>query len=165
MQIAALKFPTRTARNAAHALVRTDASVAAAGLRLVLGLVMLPHGAQHLLGWFGGYGYAGTMDWMTGTLGIPPAVAALGIATEFAAPILLIAGLATRPAALALAGFMTAAAVTHLPHGFFMNWFGAAPAGTEGFEYHLLAIAIAGAVAITGGGAASADRVLTRRAG
>ena len=163
METAVLSLQTPTLRDAARAVVRTDSSVAPALLRLTLGAVLLPHGAQHLLGWFGGYSFAGSMDWMTGTLGIPATLAAVGIIIEFTAPLLLIAGMATRPAALALAGFMSGAAVTHLPSGFFMNWSGTMPAGTEGYEYHLLAIAMTVAVASTGGGAASVDRLLTLR--
>jgi len=140
----------------------TDGSVTQALLRLTLGLVLLPHGAQHLFGAFGGYGFSGTLGWMTGTLGIPAPLAALGILLEFFGPILLIAGVATRLVGGALAIFLATAASTHTANGFFMNWFGTMPGGTEGFEYHLLAIALAVALAIRGGGALALDRVLTR---
>jgi putative oxidoreductase len=130
--------------------------------RVTLGAVMFPHGAQHLLGWFGGYGFAGTLDWMTGTLGFPAPLAALAIITEFIAPFALVLGLAGRLAALGILGLMLGAAGTHAPNGFFMNWFGTLPAGTEGFEYHLLALALSAIVAVKGSGAASLDRYLTR---
>jgi putative oxidoreductase len=122
--------------------------------------VLLPHGMQHLFGAFGGYGFSGTFAWMTGTLNIPAPLAASAILLEFAGPVLLLVGVATRVWGTALALFMAGAAATHLSNGFFMNWFGTLPAGAEGFEYHLLAIALAVTVAVHGGGAWSADRLL-----
>jgi len=142
--------------------LRTEARVAPALLRVALGVILFPHGAQHLLGWFGGYGFSGTLQWMVG-LGFPAPLAALGIMTEFLAPIALLLGLGGRLAALGIAGLMVGAASTHLGNGFFMNWFGSLPAGAEGFEYHLLAIALSLAVALEGSGALSLDRVLSRR--
>ena len=140
----------------------TDGSITQALLRLTLGLVLLPHGAQHLFGAFGGYGFSGTLGWMTGALGIPAPLAAAGILLEFFGPILLIAGAATRLVGGALAIFLATAASTHAANGFFMNWFGTMPAGTEGFEYHLLATALAVALAIRGGGALALDGVFAR---
>lgn len=131
--------------------------------RVVLALVLFPHGAQHLLGWFGGYGFSGTLGWMTGTLGIPAPLAALAIVTEFLAPLALAVGLAGRPAALGIVGLMLGALSTHVSNGFFMNWFGALPAGSEGFEYHLIAIALAGTVVLQGSGAWSIDGLLAGR--
>jgi putative oxidoreductase len=144
-------------------LLQTDASLAQTFVRLVLAGVLFPHGAQHALGWFGGYGFAGTLQWMTGTLGFAAPLAALGIVVELLAPIALVAGIGSRLASLALAVFMATAASTHLPNGFFMNWFGALPAGREGFEYHLLAVTLALIVFARGGGAFSTDRLLARR--
>ena len=135
-----------------------DGSVTQALLRLTFGLVLLPHGAQHLLGAFGGSGFHGTVTWMTGTLGIPAPLAVAGVLLEFFGGLLLIAGVATRPVAAALSVFMTTAASTHVANGFFMNWVATLPAGTEGFEYHLLAITICVALAIRGGGACAMDR-------
>lgn len=155
--------PARGAAALLHRLLRTDDRAAPALLRVALGAIMFPHGAQHLLGWYGGYGFAGTMEWMTGTVGFPAPLAALAILTEFFAPFALVLGLGGRLAALGIAGLMVGAASTHLPNGFFMNWFGALPAGAEGFEYHLLALAIALAVALQGSGAWSLDRLLTSR--
>ena len=156
-------LPTALPRSVVARVLATDGSLTQALLRLTLGAVLLPHGAQHLFGAFGGYGFGGTVAWMTGTLGIPAPLAAAGIIIEFAGPILLIAGFATRLAGVALAVFMATAASTHLPNGFFMNWSGTLSAGTEGFEYHLLAIALAVAVAVKGAGAFSFDRFLAGR--
>ena len=143
------------------ALLHTAASPSQTLLRLTLGGVMVPHGGQHLLGLFGGYGFSGTLQWMTGTLGFPAALAATAIVVEALAPIALILGLGSRVAAVLLAALMATAATTHTTNGFFMNWAGALPAGHEGFEYHLLAIAIALTIAVRGGGAFSADRLLS----
>jgi putative oxidoreductase len=140
----------------------TDDSATPLLLRVTLALVLLPHGAQHLLGAFGGYGFTATVAWMSGPLGIPAPLAAAGIVLEFVGPLLLLAGIGSRPAGLALAVFMTTAASTHVANGFFMNWFGNMPAGVEGFEYHILAVTIAIAIAVNGGGAWSIDRVLDR---
>jgi putative oxidoreductase len=140
--------------------LRTSDDVAALVARLALALIIFPHGAQHALGWFGGYGFAGTYGWMTGTLGIPGPFAALAIGIELVAPFALLLGIGGRVAALGIAGLMVVAAITHAPNGFFMNWFGTLKAGTEGFEYHLLALALSAVVIIKGSGAVSVDRAI-----
>lgn len=163
--LSSLGQPASTSRERPlTALLATDASVAPAVARIALGLVMLPHGAQHALGLLGGYGFAGTLGWMTGTLGFPAPAAALAIVVELVAPIALLAGFAGRLAALGIVGLMVGALTTHWANGFFMNWFGKLPAGQEGFEYHLLVIALAAVVVIAGSGAASVDRALATAA-
>ena len=117
-----------------HRLTATDAAAAPAVARVALAAVMFPHGAQHALGWFGGYGFAGTFDWMTGTLGFPAPLAALAIVVELLAPLALLVGLGGRLAALGLFGLMVGAASTHLASGFFMNWFGSLKAGRRGLR-------------------------------
>src|SRR5436190_2274613 len=115
-------------------LFATDDSFAAAILRLLLGVVFFAHGAQKMLGWFGGYGFAGTMGFFTGTMHIPAPLAFLVIVSEFFGSLALIAGLGTRLAALGAAAVMIGAVLTsHLDNGFFMNWFGQQKG--EGFEY------------------------------
>jgi putative oxidoreductase len=145
-------------------LVATDGTPAPLVARVALSLILVPHGAQHALGWFGGYGFSGTLAWMTGTLGFPAALAALGIVTELLAPIALLLGVGGRLAAGLLFVHMAFAASIHFKHGFFMNWFGALRTGEEGFEYHLLAMALAAVVVLAGSGALSVDRKLARRA-
>jgi putative oxidoreductase len=145
-------------------VLHTDASAWQTVLRLTFGAVMLPHGAQHLLGFFGGSGFEGTLRWMTGTLGFPAPLAAAAILVEAVAPAALIVGLGSRVAGFLLAVLMATAATTHGANGFFMNWSATLPAGSEGFEYHLLAIAVALTIMIRGGGALSVDRILSRRA-
>jgi|KBSSwiStaDraftv2_1062776.scaffolds.fasta_scaffold76194_2 putative oxidoreductase len=142
-------------------VLRTDASVWQAILRLTLAGVMLPHAGQHVLGVFGGYGFNATLQWMTGTLGFPAPLAATALVVEGVAPIALIVGFGSRAAGLLLALLMATAATTHVANGFFMNWAAALPAGSEGFEYHLLAIAVAMTVVVRGGGSFSADRLLS----
>jgi putative oxidoreductase len=128
--------------------------------RLTLGLMLFPHGAQHALGWFGGYGFAGTLGWMTNTLGFPAPLAALAIVVELLAPFALVFGVGSRLAAVGLTGLMLGAISTHASNGFFMNWFGSLPTGSEGFEYHLLVVGLAGVVFVGGSGAFSIDRLL-----
>ena len=145
-----------------NALFRTDDDSASLILRVMLGVVFFPHGAQKVLGWFGGFGLEGTLGFFTQTMGLPLAVAALVIAAEFLGSLGLITGLLTRLAAFGILCVMTGAIfLVHLPNGFFMNWSGN-QAG-EGYEYHLLAIAIALALMFKGGGRWSLDRLIARR--
>jgi putative oxidoreductase len=144
----------------ARSLLRTPADGAALTARLALALILMPHGAQHALGWFGGYGFRGTLGWMTGTLGFPAPLATLAIVTELVAPVALLVGVGGRVAALGVVGLMLGAISTHAANGFFMNWFGTLPAGREGFEYHLVVIALALVVILRGSGALSLDRLL-----
>lgn len=140
-------------------LVQTNSGTSGLILRLTLALVIFPHGAQKLLGWFGGFGYAGTMDFFTGAMGLPAAVAFAVIMIEFFAPLALAVGAYSRVAAAGIGAVMIGAVVTtHLPFGFFMNWSGAQSG--EGFEFHLLALGIALAIIAQGGGALSVDRRL-----
>jgi putative oxidoreductase len=143
-------------------LLSTQDDVAPLVMRIMLGIVFFPHGAQKVLGWFGGYGLDGTLNYFTQTMGIPLALAVLVIAAEFLGALGLIVGFLTRVAAFGVASVMTGAIfMVHFKYGFFMNWAGK-QAG-EGFEYHLLAIALAVAVMITGGGNASVDSFLSRK--
>jgi putative oxidoreductase len=143
-------------------LIATDRSSASFVLRLVLALVMFPHGAQKVLGWFGGNGYSTTFGYFTGTLGVPALFTLLVFAAELLGPIGLLAGAFSRLAAAGLVAVMTGAIfMAHLPNGFFMNWTGT-QAG-EGYEYHLLVIGISLALVIAGSGRWSFDRWLSRR--
>lgn len=145
-----------------HKLVATDGRLAALILRLTLAVVIFPHGAQKLLGWFGGFGFPGTMAYFTDAVGLPYLVGLLVILIEFFGPLALVAGLLSRLAAIGIGSVMVGAVLTtHLPHGFFMNWSGG-QAG-EGFEYHLLALAISAVLVLVGSGALSLDGVLTTR--
>jgi putative oxidoreductase len=149
-------------RGLVHRLLRTDDSAAQMVARVALGAIILPHGAQKLLGWFGGHGWSGTIGFLTGQIHLPAPLAALLIVTEFFGSIALILGLFGRVAALGITTILVGAIATvHAPNGFWMNWTGK-QAG-EGFEYHLLAIALALVVMIGGSGKASIDRALTTR--
>ena len=130
--------------------------------RLVLAVVMFPHGAQKLLGWFGGYGFEGTLGFFTKQMGLPTPLAASVILIEFGAPLLLLLGLGTRFAAAGIGAIMIGAIVTvHASQGFFMNWAGTQTG--EGYEYHLLALALVGVLLVQGGGRLSLDRWLSAR--
>ena len=144
------------------ALFQTDDGLAGFILRGTLGLVIFPHGAQKLLGWFGGFGFNGTMGFFTQQMGLPWIIAFLIIIGESFGSLALLAGFLTRFTAASLAVIMLGAiTMVHLPHGFFMNWFGQQQG--EGYEYHLLVIGIAAALLIIGGGRWSIDRVVAER--
>lgn len=129
--------------------------------RVVLGSVMFAHGAQKLLGIFGGYGFKGTMGFLTGTMHLPTPVAFLVIVAEFFGAIGLITGTLTKLSAVGILSVMIGAVVTtHLPNGFFMNWTGAQKG--EGFEYHLLVAAITVPLALFGAGAYSIDALIAK---
>ncbi len=126
--------------------------------RITLGIVILPHGLQKLLGLFGGAGFSGTVDFFVGS-GIPSAVAILIIIAESFGAVGLILGFLSRLAAFGLALIMLGAIfMVHLQYGFFMNCFGN-QAG-EGFEYQLLALGLSLVVLIKGGGKWSLDRTI-----
>ncbi len=139
----------------------TSDSVGPLLLRLALGVVMFAHGAQKVLGWWGGPGIQGTFAAFEQGYGIPPWLTVLPMAAEFVGGLLLIVGLAGRLAALTIGVNMLVAMVVggHVANGFFMNWMGQSPG--EGFEYHILAIGMAGAIVALGSGAMSIDRALT----
>jgi putative oxidoreductase len=140
-------------------LFATNGGWTAFVLRLVLGVVMFAHGAQKVLGWFGGTTFVVTLNMFTQKMHMPLPLALLVIAAEFLGGLGLIVGLLTRIAAFGiLCDMVGAIALVHWHNGLFMNWFGK-QAG-EGFEYHLLVIAICIALIVRGGGALSLDRAL-----
>jgi putative oxidoreductase len=141
-------------------LTQTDNSTATTIIRVLLGLVFFAHGAQKMLGWFGGYGFSGTMGFFTGALHIPAVFAFLAIAAEFFGGLGLILGVLTRVAAFGIAvNMLVAIVMVHSHFGFFMNWSGTQKG--EGFEYHLLALAMAGFLMLQGAGAFSVDQKLS----
>jgi len=137
-------------------LLKTDNSPAQFCIRMALGIVIFPHGAQKVLGWFGGSGFGTTLHIFSG-LGFPVWSTVLLMITEFIGPVFLITGLLSRVWALALGISMTLCMfMNHVSNGFFMNWFGKQQG--EGFEYHLLVLGIVGALLWQGSGAFSLDR-------
>ena len=144
-------------------LIATDNDTATAILRLALGVIFFAHGAQKMLGWFGGYGFTGTMGFFTGMLHIPTPFAVLAIVAEFFGGLGLVFGLLTRVAAFGIfCNMIVAVALVHGRFGFFMNWTGAQKG--EGFEYHLILLAALAFLMIRGAGAASVDRLLSSHA-
>jgi putative oxidoreductase len=127
--------------------------------RVVLGIVFLAHGAQKVFGWFGGPGFDQTMKAFVQGMGIPAFFAVMAILAEFLGGIGLLVGLLSRVAAFGIAIIMiVAVSLVHAQNGLFMNWSGSQRG--EGFEYHLLALAVALLVLVRGAGAWSLDRVL-----
>ena len=145
-------------------LTATGNDVDLAILRLVLGIVFFAHGAQKMLGWFGGYGFSGTMGFFTNMMHVPAVFAFLAIAAEFFGGLGLILGFLTRVAAFGILCNMAVAVVmVHSHVGFFMNWTGTQKG--EGYEYHLLVLAITILLMVRGAGAASLDRLVSRWTG
>lgn len=143
-------------------IFQTNDNNAATILRIVLGVILFPHGAQKLLGWFGGYGFDGTMGFLTGTAGLPWIIAFLVIAIEFFGAIALIVGFGTRIVAVGIIALFAGIVFTsHLQNGFFMNWAGNQPG--EGYEYHLLVIGMALALLVSGAGKWSVDYALQKK--
>lgn len=143
-------------------LFETDNTTGFMFLRLALGAVMFAHGAQKTLGWFGGAGFDQTVQMFSTQLSFPYPVAVAVIAAEFGGSILLIIGLFTRIAALAITVNIGVCGVfNHIQYGFFMNWFGNQKG--EGYEYHILVIGIGVALMIKGAGALSFDRLFSRK--
>lgn len=137
-------------------LFKTDAGWCGLILRVALGVTMFPHGAQKLFGWFGGDGFSATMGALTGKMHIPAVLAFLVIIAESLGALGLAVGFLARLAAFGILCDMAGAIVmVHDANGFFMNWTGK-QAG-EGYEYHILAIAISAAVLIGGSGRWSVD--------
>ncbi|GJL78456.1 MAG: hypothetical protein NPINA01_14450 [Nitrospinaceae bacterium] len=130
-------------------------------LRLALGIVMFPHGAQKVFGWFGGHGFEGTMGFFTQQMGLPAVIAMMVIAGEFLGSLGLITGFLTRLSSFGIAAIMGGAVATvHASNGFFMNWSGK-QAG-EGFEFHILVLGMAIVLMIAGGGKFSVDQWISK---
>lgn len=130
--------------------------------RLTLGLIMFPHGAQKMIGVFGGYGFSGTMNFFTGVMHLPWIISLLVILIEFFGPIFLIVGFASRIVSwLLIALFIGMIVTSHFSNGFFMNWFGNQKG--EGFEYHLLYIGLAVVMLINGSGKISIDEIIRKK--
>ncbi|MBI5632676.1 MAG: DoxX family protein [Nitrospirae bacterium] len=143
-------------------LLRTDSNMGSIFLRLALGVVMFPHGAQKVLGWYGGPGFEKTLAIFTANMHFPAGAVILLMTAEFAGSLCLIAGLFTRVFALAIGlSLSICAAMNHVQNGFFMNWFGNQKG--EGFEFHILAAGIALALVVKGGGAFSIDRMIAKK--
>jgi len=140
-------------------LIATDNDSSSLVLRLMLATVIMPHGAQKLLGWFGGPGFFGTLEFFATQMAVPPYLTLLVIFFEFIGSVCLLVGFLTRLMAAGIFVIMSVAIwLVHWQNGFFMNWFGQKQG--EGFEFHLLAIAITLALMIKGGGLLSADRII-----
>lgn len=130
-------------------------------LRITLGGVILPHGAQKLFGWFGGYGFTGTMQFFTDVIHLPWIIGFGVILLETLGSLLLIAGFGSRIIAALMAVLMTGIIFSvHIENGFFMNWFGNQKG--EGIEYFLLAIGLGLGVVVNGAGIYSIDAALSK---
>lgn len=135
-------------------LLVTDSGWSNLALRLPAGIIFMAHGAQKLFGWFGGYGLAGTGQWMA-SIGLEPGLlmALLAGSAEFFGGLALILGVLVRPVAAVLAVTMVVAIfAVHLSNGLFMS--------NNGYEFALALLAISVALLFSGGGRLSVDRKL-----
>jgi putative oxidoreductase len=143
-----------------HMIFKTDNNWTGLITRLTIGLVMFPHGAQKVFGWFGGHGFSMEMGFFTETLHLPWLIAFLVIFIEFFGAISLIIGFASRLWSIAMVILFIGIIFTeHLQNGFFMNWFGNQKG--EGYEYHLLIIGLSITTFINGSGKFSIDKQIT----
>jgi putative oxidoreductase len=150
--------------NAMQKLFKTNNDWTGLALRLGIAIVLFPHGVQKLLGWFGGYGFTGTMQFFTDTVGLPWFIGFLVILLEFFGSLLLLAGLGSRIIAAAMIIlFIGIIFTSHIQNGFFMNWFGNQKG--EGYEYFLLLIGLCAALFLNGSGKFSVDRLLDKNSG
>lgn len=141
-------------------LFQTSENWGATALRMVLGIILFTHGAGAMLGWFGGYGFTATTAFLQQVYALPWIVAAFVICVQFFGSIMLVAGMATRVAALGVFGMFIGMALNHVENGLHMNWSGQ-NAG-EGYEYHLLVLSMCLALVVHGGGSLSLDRMLIK---
>ncbi|MCE3227363.1 MAG: hypothetical protein K0S32_1914 [Bacteroidetes bacterium] len=131
-------------------------------VRLSIAIVMWPHGAQLLLGWFGGYGFKGTMVFLQEESGLPWIAAFLVIMIQFFGSLFILVGLFTRLCAYAMFIIVIGMIFNgHTEHGFFMNWFGSQKG--EGYEFHLLLLGLCISLILTGGGKISLDSIIRKK--
>ncbi|GAB4252435.1 MAG: DoxX family protein [Ekhidna sp.] len=141
-------------------LVQTTHDTSMTVIRIILGVVIFGHGAQKLFGWFGGHGVSETISMWKQWFGMPSIITFLVILGESLGAIALIIGLFGRFMAASIGLIMLGAVfLVHLRWGFYMNWYSQPNTG-EGFEYHLLVLAMVVAILIKGSGAYSIDQKL-----
>ncbi|WP_040479005.1 DoxX family protein [Mariniradius saccharolyticus] len=141
-------------------LLNTTENWGATAIRFALGIVLFSHGAQSMLGWFGGSGLQATIKFLSDNMGLPAFIAFAVICIQFFGSLMLITGALTRIAALGVFGIFIGMASYHFDYGFHMNWSGT-NAG-EGYEYHVLVLSMCVMLFITGGGALSWDRKMVK---
>ena len=141
-------------------IFNTGSGLAPLPIRLLLAIVLFPHGAQKLIGWFNGYGFNRTMEFFTETVGLPWIIGFMVIIIEFFGPLALVIGFATRLWSVAILVVMTGIIFTTFTDYFFMNWFGNQK--TEGFEFFLLVIGMSLSLIIYGAGRLSVDKVISK---
>jgi putative oxidoreductase len=142
-------------------IFHTNDAISPIFVRLLLAIVLFAHGAQKLLGWYGGFGFDGTMSYFTETVGLPWIIGFIVIIIEFFGPIFLVLGLATRIWSLGILIVMAGIIVTSFNKYFFMNWSNTQP--EEGYEFFLLAIGMSLSLIVSGSGSWSVDKHLGRK--
>ena len=138
-------------------LFHSEAGLAALALRLPLGAIFIAHGGQKLFAWFGGYGLAGTGQWME-SIGLAPGyiMALLAGSAEFFGGLFILVGLLTRPAALVLSVTMVVAIFSvHIQNGLFMT--------NNGYEFGLALLAGSVSLLLSGSGKVAVDTWLAKK--
>jgi putative oxidoreductase len=142
-------------------VLKTGHDITGLVLRLTVAIVLFPHGAQKLLGWWNGFGYENSMQYFTQTVGLPSIIGWLVIMIEFFGPILLLVGFASRIWAFIILIVMAGIIIKVQCQYFFMNWFGNQPG--EGMEFFLLMIGLCLGIIANGSGKLSVDLYLQQR--
>jgi putative oxidoreductase len=140
-----------------NSITKTEKSLSALPLRLISGLIFSAHGAQKLFAWFGGYGLAGTGQWME-SIGLAPGylMALMAGSAEFFGGLFLIFGFLTRPTSFILAVTMIVAIFTvHIDNGLFMS--------NNGYEFGLALFAMSISLMFSGAGKLSLDNAVAQR--
>jgi putative oxidoreductase len=128
-------------------------------LRIILGVVFFAHGAQKVLGWFGGYGLSGTVGYFKKVVKVPTPLAYLGPFVEFVGGIALVFGIFTKAAALGILIMMIVATLkVHFPQGFFLS--GKGDGKGQGYEFTLTLAVISLVLVLLGGGIYSIDNLI-----
>ncbi len=141
-------------------ILKTTDNWGATAIRFVLGIVLFSHGAQSMLGWFGGFGLKATIEFLSSSMGLPTFIGFAVICIQFFGSLMLLTGTLTRIAALGVFGIFIGMATYHFDYGFHMNWSGTNEG--EGYEYHVLVLSMCLMLLISGGGALSVDRKIMK---
>jgi putative oxidoreductase len=142
-------------------ILETNSQLTGLIARLTIALVLFPHGAQKLLGWWDGHGFTATMHYFNETVNLPYPVGVLVILIEFFCPILLVLGIGTRISSFLVFVVMAGVVITVQHRYFFMNWFGNQKG--EGAEFFLLMIGLSLVSLYEGGGIFSIDKLIEGR--
>jgi len=132
-------------------------------IRIPLGVIFFAHGAQKVLGIFGGKGLSSTIQVFSEALGIPAFLTVIAAFTEFLGGIAVIFGFLTGLSSLGISIVMLVAILKiHIHAGFFMNWFNL-PGKEHGIECNLALLGMALFLLFYGPGKYSLDQLIANK--